>query len=149
MHKNIFPLLVVLLGIVTAYTFYAVWHSDELEENNPVQQISKELSQTEPTEKKHIKSPLSKSNTVKTTPSLIAAQNKIKAVEKPNVSSMVLETPKQTQEVYESLIPENYDEINEQSSTAFSTLDATVLNMQEHLDTEMQNINTEEEYLLQ
>ena len=144
MHKNIFPLFITFLGIVAAYTFYAVWHTEEPELNNPTQQTSKELSQTEPTEKKHIKSLPSKSSTVKTTPSLVTVKNKTMHNEEPSTSSMVSETQEETREVYEALVPESYDDTVTEAQTAFTSLDATVLKMQEHLDAEMENINIEE-----
>lgn len=145
MHKNIFPLFITFLGIVTAYTFYTVWHTDEPELNNPTLQTSKELSQTEPTVKEYIKSLPSKSNTVKTTPSLVAVKNETMHDEEPSTSSMVIETQEETREVYEALVPESYDDTVIEAQAAFTSLDATVLKMQEHLDAEMENMNIEEE----
>ena len=137
MHKNIFPLFIVSLGIVTAYVFYAVWHIEEPTLNNPTIQASKETSQAESINKEYTKSIASKDATVKTIPSPASSQNKITNKEEPNVSSLVYETPEEIQETYEALTPESHDDTVAEAQTAFASIDDTVLEMQEHLDTQM------------
>ena len=91
MRKNIFPIFITSLGLFTAYVFYALWHTDEV---NP-SQVNNQSINTETTNKEYTKSIASKDATVKTIPSLASSQNKITNKEEPNVSSLVYETPEE------------------------------------------------------
>lgn len=133
MRKNIFPIFITSLGLFTAYVFYALWHTDEV---NP-SQVNNQSINTETTNKEYTKSIASKDATVKTIPSLASSQNKITNKEEPNVFSLVYETPEEIQEAYEALTPESHDDTVAEAHTAFASIDDAVLEMQEHLDTQM------------
>lgn len=144
MHKNIFPLFITFLGIATAYVFYAVWHTEETPFGDSITQTSKEISQTETIDQSYKKSLPSKNSTVKTTSTLTTTHHKTINKKEPNVYSVSSETPEETQEVYEALVPESYDDTVAEAQEAFSSLDETVLEIQDRLDIPMMEIDEEE-----
>ena len=134
MRANIFPIFITSLGLFTAYVFYALWHTDEVnpsQANN--QSISTEITPKHFTPKKRITSTVVNIEDVN-----IERKKDIKKESLAETLPLGMkETEEQTQEAYEALIPENYDNTVIEAQEAFVSLDDAVLEMQEHLDTQM------------
>ena len=127
MHKNIFPLLITFLGIVTAYTFYTVWHTDEM---SPSQANSQSLN-AENKPKDFIPKKRVTSNTLNMKDVEIQRKKDIKISSENNKDTYKNNTLKptpqemqeQTQEVYASLTPDSYEEVQQQAESAFEAID--------------------------
>jgi hypothetical protein len=144
MHKNIFPLFITSLGIVTAYVFYALWHTEAVTSST----LTTTTTQTPPPLRRKDTNTLSTTHSVKPMKKIdtsVVATHKHKTVD--NASHAVAldanQIEEQAEEVYEALVPDNYDEINEQSRVAFNALDAAVIEMNEQILREEEMLDLE------
>jgi len=136
MHKNILPLFITSLGLITAYVFYVVWHTEEATLTNLTSKSSKttiikghaytDNKLTNVSQLPHVKN---KPNTA-----IVMQASKTNSVES-HACSFVYETPQEVEEQYEAMIPESYDDTLTQAEAAFASIDAAVLEMQERIDT--------------
>ena len=138
MHKNIFPLFITSLGLITVYVFYAVWHTEEptlanLTPNSPQTTITEDHSYTD-----HTIIDVSSPSHIKNKPKTVTATqaSKTNSIES-HTSSFVSATPEEVEEQYEEMIPESYSDTLTQAEAAFASMDAAVLEMQERIDTPM------------
>ena len=141
MKKYIFPLFITSLGLFTAYVFYALWHTEEV---NPPKQIEK------PQEK--VIADLSTKPIIPKTTFVVPeaslethtqeAEEKEMLQEMDKQASIPSLTPEQmqaqTEAVYDSLTPEDYDETMQEANEAFEALDAHVEALDVKLAEEMQ-----------
>ncbi len=138
MQKNIFPLFIISLGLITVYVFYAVWHTEEPTLKNLTAQTTQITTQTEQKGTNYIDTQLSKYTNIKNKPTVVTTTQVHSAnKEEPRASSFVHETPEEVEEQYEEMIPESYSGTLTQAEAAFASMDATVLEMQERIDTPM------------
>ena len=144
MHKNIFPLFITSLGLITAYVFYALWHTEAVTSSTLVTSTTQALP---PLKRKdintlsatHVVKPMKKTDTVK------VATNKQKIVHN-TTQTVAIDTNKieeQTEEVYEALLPDNYAEVNEQSRVAFNALDTTAIEINAQIAREEEMLDLE------
>ena len=149
MKKYIFPVFITLLGLIAAYVFYTLWHTEVL---NPVplQKKVKEKTIEDLSNKKIIPKktttvfPKVPSETIESSPEVekqITEEMK-KQENIPNLTPQEMEA--QTQEVYDSLIPADYEETMEEAEAAFKKLDEDVILMEEKLAQEEQERSEEE-----
>ncbi len=138
MHKSIFPLFITYLGLITAYTFYAVWQTEEptltnLTPKSPQTTITEDHGYTD-----HTIIDVSSPSHIKNKPKIATTtqDSKTNTVES-HTSSFVHETPEEVEEQYEDMIPESYSDTLTQAEAAFASMDAAVLEMQERIDTPM------------
>jgi len=149
MKQYFFPVFITLLGLFTAYAFYAVWHVEEVNTHDIVNQTQQEKSIKEFSEKET----LPKNTLVVPKESLPLGspdineetiEEEIEKLEKiPNLTPQEMEA--KTQEIYEALTPEDYEETMEEANTAFEELDAHTEATREKLAQEMQAIEETQE----
>lgn len=140
MKQYFFPIFIISLGLFTAYVFYALWHTEEVNPSNQVEKphtiIHENLSN------KHV---IPKS--VFTVPDASLDMNSQLDDEK-ELQQMTTEqedapylTPEQrktqTEAVYDALIPEDYEETIQEANEAFVALDAHVEALDAQLAEEM------------
>ena len=120
MRKNIFPIFITGLGIFTAYVFYALWHTDEVnpsQANN--QSINTETTPKHFTPKKRITSTALNTEDIKISPIIDD-----KDTNKNNTPQLTQqEMQDKTEEVYASLTPDSYEEVQQQAELAFEAID--------------------------
>ena len=143
MKSYIFPLLITLLGLLAAYLFYALWHTETL---NPPKIIEKQQEKTEDLSRKTL------------IPKTVPPQHDIstehvKEVEQPGSDEKIeIEeeaaipnlTPEQmqaqTEALYEKLTPQEHEETMQAAAEAFEELDAIVEEQDIKLAEEMEEI---------
>jgi len=149
MKKYFFVVFIILLGLFTAYAFYAVWHVEEVNTHDIINQTQQEKPIKELTEKEIISQ------------NVLSVPEESLRIESPAVDEEIIEekieklenipnfTPQQmeaqTQEIYESLTPEDYEETMEEANTAFEEIDAHIESTKEKLAQEMQAIEETQE----
>lgn len=146
MKHYIVPIFITILGLITAYMFYAFWHTEEI---NPPKQITKKtqekVNEDLSTHEVIPRSTLIVPDEVPTSTSAMAEQEK-KELEAmmAEADKIVALTPqqmdKQTQAIYESLIPENHEETMEAAAEAFEELDSYVAALDSRLAEEMADV---------
>ena len=147
MKSYIYPLLITLLGLLAAYLFYALWHT---EVPNPPQTTEKQ--QEKPAES--LSDKVIAAKTTAYPQSSISVQNVKKSqidkndeIEKGSELSKL--TPQQikaqTEALYEELMPEEHEETMQEAQTAFEELDMTVQAQDTKLAEEMQEAEESQE----
>ncbi len=147
MKSYIYPLFIMLLGLLAAYLFYAIWHSEPL---NPPKIVVKQQEKTQ--------EDLSAKATI---PKVLPAKHEItvesvKETEKPSDEKIEIEeapvanlTPEQmqakTEALYEKLTPEEHEETMQAAAEAFEELDTIVEEQDAQLAEEMQSVEASEE----
>jgi hypothetical protein len=144
MRTNIFPIFITGLGLFTAYVFYALWHTEAVTPST----LATTTTQTPPPPRRRDTNTLSITHSVKPMRKIdtsVVATHKHKTVDNASqaVALDVNQIEEQTEEVYEALLPDNYDEINEQSRVAFNALDATVMEMNAQVAREEEMLDLE------
>lgn len=141
MKRYIFPLFITVLGMLTIYTFYTVWHMEEVSfVPSPI--ITKEKKKAVESLANKVVIPkrglaVGKEGKQDTQMHKINTMNPQmqKHISSPNLTPKQIEA--QNQEIYDSLIPENYEETMENAEVTFDKLDAHVIKMNEKISEEM------------
>jgi len=130
MKDKLFPIFITVFGLFTAYVFYALWHSEEINppkinhEQNSSINISLENKKMIP------KSSQDLQPVVNTVP---------KVLPKPKRFKDKREIEETTQEIYQTLLPDAQDEFIEEAKEAFDMLDSKIMEMEEKLQKEEQS----------
>lgn len=151
MKKYFFPIFITALGLFTAYVFYALWHSEELSPPKKVKQTKTNMEQDH-----SMGNMTSQRSSDLTVPDASMSQQVEEhmveeELSKEDISSKTPEQLQaQTDEVYESLTPENHEETMEAAAEAFEQLDTYVEELDAQLAQEEQDVqesmeNVEEE----
>ena len=148
MKSYIFPLLVTLLGLLAAYLFYALWHTETL---NPPKIIEKQQEKTEDLScKTLIPKTVPPQHDISTGHVKEAEQSgsdeKIEIEEEadiPNFMPEQLQT--RTEALYEKLTPQEHEETMQAAAEAFEELDAIVEEQDIKLVEEMEEIEASQE----
>ena len=143
MKRYFFPIFITFLGFFTAYVFYALWHTEEVNPPKVVEhkksKVIEDLSDTPVIPKHTVAVPKTSLNTdaqvpdKKKIPSIITKQKAI-----PNLTPEQMEA--KTQAVYDALTPEDYEETMSEASEAFEALDAHVEEVDAKLAEQMEGI---------
>lgn len=145
MKHYAFPIFITALLLLTGYTFYTVWHDDEVDVVHVDVKKQKKYNEQNLSDKKII----AKENLI--VPKNISPQKSSVGLEENSIVSEMKEmnnvpnlTPKQieaqTQEVYESLMPDSQDETIEEATIAFENLDERVDEITNKLAEEMHDV---------
>ncbi len=148
MKQYFFPLFITTLGLFTAYVFYALWHSEEVNFpeviESPKERVIEDLANKEIIPK----STLSVPETSLDTHSQAADEKEMQEMME-NQENIPNLTPKQmqaqTEAVYDSLTPDDYEETMEEANAAFDALDNHVEALDAKLAEEMQDIEEAQE----
>ena len=136
MKQHKFSIFIILLGCFTAYVFYIFWHNEEINppkmlEEKP-EKIVQDLTNKKTIPKKNQFNRPVLSQSIKNIP----VENKM--LDGTNESIVTQEQlQEQTEEVYESLVPDNYEESMEEAAMAFERLDVDLEVIDEKLADEM------------
>lgn len=131
MKNKLFPIFITVFGLFTAYIFYALWHSEEINppkinhEENSSMNISLENKKIIPKSSQDLHPIL---NSI---PKVLPKQKTFK--DKSYIED-------KAEEVYQTLLPSTQDEFLEEAKEAFDVLDSKIMEMEEKLQEEEQNI---------
>lgn len=121
MRVKIYPILITSLGLLAGYTFYSLYHTVA-----PKQTITKNTIS--------IDEPIDLQKQLPLEPQITA--KKLTKLTLPTVGKETqtehtsIENPKQTQEIYDAITPDNYEEIIEQANEAFVTVETYAQEME-------------------
>jgi hypothetical protein len=133
MNEKFFTTIIILMGLFTAYLFYALWHSETLDqtpnEEPKVQdsnQITEDLSNKKIIPRKQLVVPEGPAQVSVTT----IEDKDVQAIIETH-KSIVFQSPQlfqeKTEEVYSQLRPDEHDEIMNEANEAFSRLDEQII----------------------
>lgn len=153
MRDKLFPIFITLLGLLTAYAFYALWHTEELSSPTEQQEQIKEKQVIDLANKKIIprQRPIVSIPEVSLESPKISKKTEKKTIEEIEKHEKLVfqlsdKLEEKTQTIYDSLIPEEHEEIMAEASEAFDRLDELVSTQddkQELLEDEVMNIANE------
>ena len=132
MKKYIFPFFITCLGLFTAYIFYSLWHTKEVNipkiPELPKEKVIEDLSVP--------KTSLEADAQMSEEKEMLSMSEKQETI--PNLTPEQMET--KTQAVYDALTPEDYEETMSEASEAFEALDTDVETLDTRLSEEMEDI---------
>lgn len=150
MKSYIFPLFITLLGLFAAYVFYALWHSEEVNPPKALETSKKNIVEDLANKEIIPKSTLTVPEASLETRSQEVDEKEMqemmgKQEDIPNLTPQQMQV--QTQAVYDSLTPEDYEETMEEATVAFEQLDTMVEEQDAKLAEEMQTVEASQEAL--
>ena len=117
MKKLLYPVLITSLLVLAGFTFYSLYHSaaplqtialdDDTKLEKPI-----DLQKLSPIKNNHQEKILPKHKVVSLEKEIQAQSKNIK-----------IETPEETQAIYDSIRPDNYEETMEEANVAFATIE--------------------------
>ena len=150
MKSYIFPLLITFLGLLAAYLFYALWHT---ETPNPPKIIEKQQEKTEDLSRKTLipkTVPLQHDISIEHVKEAeqSGSDEKIEIEEEAPVPNLTPEQMQaQTDALYEKLTPQEHEETIQAAAEAFEELDAMVEEQDVQLAEEMKKVEASQEVL--
>jgi len=151
MKSYIFPLLITLLGLLAAYLFYTVWHTEAIE---PVKITDQQQEKTEEDLSAKATMPkaippqhnISVANVKKAKQS--GSDETIEIEEEAPVPNLTPEQMQvQTEALYEKLTPQEHEETMQAAAEAFEELDTIVEEQDIKLAEEMEDVEASQEVL--
>ncbi len=140
MKKYFFPVFITMMILLVAYVFYALWHSEALAPVPP-----SPISETKIPEDLSAKKPIPKKDLPKTeVQNRPTQQGANETITPPEMPALPHETKEQmeahTQEVYDALTPDNYEETMAEAAEAFEEIDQAAEATEEKLSQEMAEV---------
>jgi len=116
MRVKIYPILITSLGLLAGVTFYSLYHTAA-----PKKIITKNITTIEEPIDLQKLSPLKPQITSKklTKLTLPTVEKEIQS----KAEELAIETPEETQAIYDAITPDNYDETIEKADEAFATIE--------------------------
>lgn len=148
MKKYIFQIFITFLGLFTAYAFYALWHTEEVNPPKVVkkqqEKIVEELSGNTIIPKITLAVPEANLGTqTQEAEEKVILEEMTKHKDIPNLTPEQMQA--QTEAVYDFLTPEDYDETMQEAEKAFEQLDAHAEALDAKLAEEMQSLEQSQE----
>ena len=123
MRVHVYPILIISLGLLAGFAFYTLYHTAATPPPTTVTLEDKTRDDSMVFEEQM---PLDSEISSIKHASIKRSPIKIPTVEKEiqnQTAQRVMETPEHTQEIYDAMTPDNYDETMEKANEAFTALD--------------------------
>ena len=130
MRVNVYPILITSLGLLAGFAFYTLYHTAA---TPPPITITSEDKRVEDSIVFEEQTPLGSETSSVKHASIKHLPITIPTVEKEiqhQAAQIAIETPEHTQEIYDAITPDNYDETMEKANEAFARLETSSKDME-------------------